>query len=314
MDTRWQRLAALAAVQYGAFCTDDMTLLGISKSMRSHAVRHGLLVKLGPRTLRFAATPPTWEQDLMAALLDGGTGSYVAGRSGAVLHGLDGFRRGPVELLVARHLRDRSIAGNSVSTLRPIPSTDVCRIDGLRTLRAERLILEAPLFGFSKEEIENAIDSAIRLRLVCEARLRRRIEQERSPGVNGTRALVDALVDTGGESALERAFLRLLASARLPRPQLQVRYGEGARTIARVDALFGDDLVVEVAGHRTHATRRQRQIDEQRRTELVLRAKRVITFTYDDVFDRPTWVADRVADALSGIVVRGTTFADGAVL
>ena len=42
------------------------------------------------------------------------------------------------------------------------------RIDGLWVLRAERLILESPRFGFTQAETENAIDSAIRLRLVSE--------------------------------------------------------------------------------------------------------------------------------------------------
>ena len=38
----------------------------------------------------------------------------------------------------------------------------------------------------------------------------------------------------------------------------------GTRIIARVDAYFPGGLVVEVSGHGTHASRRQRQIDAQR--------------------------------------------------
>jgi len=175
----------------------------------------------------------------------------------------------------------------------------VCRIDGIRCLRAERLIIEAPLFDFTCDEMENAIDSAIRLRTVAEDRLRARVERERSLGVNGGRVLVDALVDAGGESKLERAFLRVLRLARLPRPRLQVSHRDGRRLIARVDTMFGPELIIEVEGHATHSSRQQRQADEERRTELTLRGKRVLVFTYNDVIRRPEWTAARVRQALA---------------
>ena len=155
-----------------------------------------------------------------------------------------------------------------------------------------------PLFRFSRAEIENAIDSSIRLRLVSEQRLRTRVIGEHRSAVNGSRALVDALIDSGGESRLERWFLGLCRAAGLPRPVTQKTYREGGRTVARVDAEFPGGLVVEVAGHGTHASRRQRQRDAQRHTELTLRGKRVLTFTYDDVRDRPGWVAGRISAAL----------------
>ncbi|MCU1398758.1 MAG: Protein of unknown function (DUF559)/Domain of unknown function [Acidimicrobiales bacterium] len=84
----------------------------------------------------------------------------------------------------------------------------------------------------------------------------------------------------------------------LPRPELQVSWRAGTRTVARVDAFFPGDLVVELAGHGTHSCRAQLQRDEQRRTELTLRGFRVITFTYNDVRDRPSWVIARLRDAL----------------
>jgi very-short-patch-repair endonuclease len=80
---------------------------------------------------------------------------------------------------------------------------------------------------------------------------------------------------------------------------LQKTYLADGRTIARVDAEFPGGLIVEVAGHGTHATRRQRQRDTERHTELTLRGKRVLTFTYEDVRDRPGWVVDRLRRGLS---------------
>ncbi len=159
-------------------------------------------------------------------------------------------------------------------------------------MTAERRILDSCLFRFTDKEIHNAIDSAIRMRLVDERRLRRRIVDDLDSNVWHRRTLIEALVDTGGESSLERRFLAIVRRAGLPRPSLQRVYRQGSRTLARVDAEFADGLVVEVAGHGTHATRIQRQHDAQRHTELTLRNKRVLTFTYDDVYGRPNWLLD----------------------
>ena len=135
------------------------------------------------------------------------------------------------------------------------------------------------------------------MRLVGEKRLRRRIVEELAVNAWHRTTLIDALVDTGGESSLERRFLALIRTAGLPRPQLRRVYRSGTRTLARVDAEFPGDLIIELAGHGTHATRLQRQHDAQRHTELTLRNKQVITFTYDDVYGRPQWMLRTLTSA-----------------
>lgn len=189
------------------------------------------------------------------ALYDIGPDGALAGRSAAHLHGLDGFAAvDPIELLVQR--RRRNVATSHVvrSTTAAFVPGDLVTVDGLRCLGAERLIVEAPRFGFASSEIERAIDSAIRRRLVDESRLRRRAELWRSRRDPGQRLLRAALSDTGGESHLERRFLTLLRAGGLPRPKLRRTVRSGGRTIARLDALFGDDLVVELEGHATPPT------------------------------------------------------------
>jgi len=50
----------------------------------------------------------------------------------------------------------------------------------------------------------------------------------------------------------------------------------------------------------TRRTRRgERQADEARRTTLTLAGRRVIVFTFDDVFDRGDWVTVRLREALA---------------
>jgi len=234
------------------------------------------------------------------ASVDLGGRGFLAGRSSAGWNELDGFDRDAVEVLVPRPYRSVVVNGFVASTDQALDRSSTVLIDGLRCVTAERLILDAPLFHFSKREIENAIDSAIRLRKVSEQRLRTNVIGRHSRGINGRRALLDALVDTGGESRLERWVLGLLRRAGLPRPALQVVHRDDGRQLARVDMQFGSDLVVEIAGHGTHSSRHQRQADEQRRTELTLRGLCVVTFTYDDVRDRPGWVVGQLRTAIAG--------------
>ena len=68
---------------------------------------------------------------------------------------------------------------------------------------------------------------------------------------------------------------------------------------ARLDASCPGRLVVELEGHCTHSSRRQRQHDEARRTELTLLGHLVLVFTYNDVRDRPDWTLDKLRRALA---------------
>ena len=298
MSPRFAALAALAATQHSAVSLAQVQQLGVSSALCSQWVQVGLLERAGPRSLVIAGSAATWKRALTAATFDLNGVGFVAGRSGARLLGLDGFSGDDVELLVEREFRKRASSGIVRSTSFALTRGDIVHVDGLRVLRAERLILESPRFGFTQAETENAIDSAIRLRLVSEQRLRTTVVAQHTRGVNGGRQLLDALVDTGGESRLERWFLRLVRQAGLPRPMLQKIFRDGTRTVARVDAYFPGGLVVEVAGHGTHSSRRQIQSDTQRHTELTLRGERFITFTYTDVRDRPAWVVARLVEAL----------------
>jgi hypothetical protein len=299
MDHRFREIAALAATQHSIVSTSQLLACQIPPSLRSKWERAGLIDRVGSRSFAMAGSTPSWERAIAAGLADLGGFGAVAGRAGAHLLGLDGFPAVPTEFLLHRDHRGYATDGLVCSTRRALSRADMVTIRGFRCLTAERLILESPQFKFTVAETENAIDSAIRLRLVAEQRLRTRVIDEHCSGLNGSRLLLDALVDTGGESRLERWLLRLVREAGITRPMLQKTYRDGTRVVARVDAYFPGGLVVEVSGHGTHASRRQLQTDAQRRTELTLRGLRVVTFTYEDVRDRPDWVIGQLRHALA---------------
>ena len=212
MDDRFRHIAALAANQHSVVSTEQLRDRGIDSSMRRKWERTGLIEQLGPRSFAIAGSSPTFQRDMAAGLADLAGFGVAAGRAGARLHGLDDFLTAPAEFLLPREHRGYSTNGLVCATARPLTKSDIVRVQGFRCLTAERLLLESPLFGFTKAETENTIDSAIRLRLVAEQRLRTRVVREHSRGINGGRILLDALVDTGGESRLERWFLGLVGA------------------------------------------------------------------------------------------------------
>jgi hypothetical protein len=295
MHELFVRIATIAAANHGVVSTDDLVRAELSVATRTRWQAAGLLVRLGPNAFAVRGAPPTWERRLAATLVTLDGRGFLAGRTGARLHGLDGFDADAVEVLTTRRWKDLVVPARHASTALPLDAGDTVIVDGLRCLTAERLILDSPLFGFTRAETENSIDSAIRLRLVSEQRLRTKVIARHNRGINGGRALLDALVDTGGESRLERWMLRIIREAGLPRPDLQTTYREGTRIVARVDMQFGD-LVVEIAGHGTHSSRGQLQADDQRRTKLIKRGLRGVTFRYEDVRHRPSWVVEQLRD------------------
>lgn len=173
MDTRFATIAALGAANHGVVSSADLRAAGVNRWLRDAWVERGQLWSSGSRSFVVAGAPATWHRNLAVATADLSGRGWLAGRTAARLHGLDGFGQSvEVEVIVPRSKRSVVVDARVGSTSRPIGGGDTIVVDGFRCLTAERLVLDSPLFGFSVAETENAIDSAIRLRKVSEQRLR----------------------------------------------------------------------------------------------------------------------------------------------
>ena len=131
--------------------------------------------------------------------------------------------------------------------------------------------------------------NSIRLRRTSVAHLRREFERVERQGRRGVVLLRELLLDSGGESYLERRFLRLMRTAGYPRPECQVTYRSNGKHIARVDFRLGN-AVIEVTGRLGHSSDRERQKDARRRNGLQALGLVVIEFTTADVIDDPVYV------------------------
>jgi hypothetical protein len=290
-------LAALAATQHGVVSIVQARKLGFTVDAIRHRCDVGIVERAGTHVVRFPGVPRTWRQALTIGLLDLGGSAIVGGRSAAVLLGLDGFQEGPVELVVPRSARRRSTTATVTSSSR-LCAIDRIEIEGFPCASAPLAIVQ--LAGtVSERQLESAVDSALRLGWTSETFLRTRLAALRHRGRKGVVAL-DRVLDGRWPLSARADLPRDDLAAGLPRPACQRIHREGSRFVARTDFSFepAARLIVEVAGHATHATRRQRQRDAQRHSELQLLGFVVLTFTWEDVTERPSWVLSIVRRGL----------------
>lgn len=296
---RLTQIAALSAAYHGVFSDGQWLGCGLTRRQLHLAVERRSIERIGIRTFRFAGHPDTPTQSAAAGLLDLGPEAYIAGDLGARLLGLDGFERAvrPAFVVPSQFRKRRTIG--TVRSTQPIRPIDRIEVDGLAVLSASRLIIEESA-RWSTVQLGNAIDSSCRLGWTSPEFLRRQLAELRGSGKAGVRRIDVLLDDQRTESWLERTMLLLIRRSGLPAPSTQQRISSAGGPIARVDMLWKpSQLVVEVSGHRFHSTRAQVRRDQQRHTELTLLGYRVLTFTYDDVTDRPAWVIESLRRALA---------------
>ncbi len=223
----------------------------------------------------------------------------------AALWGFDGVEPGALDVTVPVGRRPRGVPGTVHRSHRLRPADVDCGGPIPRT-SAERTLVDIAAHVDARA-LEAALDGAERDGVIWRPRLRWYLDGLRTPGRAGRPGLagVERLVAGTdgrplGDTWLEQEAIRILRAAGLPLPRTQVvRQGRGGRR-ARVD-LFRDDagLVVELAGQGTHATRRQRQADDERAARLGLAGWRVVEFTYEDVVERPAYVLEIIAAYLA---------------
>jgi len=160
----------------------------------------------------------------------------------------------------------------------------------------------------SAETVEEAFDGAERDRLVKRGEVERHYRVLRARGRNGVGAMTQILEARVAEkrvprSVLERRMMRLLSRAGLPEPTGSYRVRVSPALVYELDFAYVDvRLALEVDGHGSHATRRNRAADNVRANELGNHGWRLRRFTYEQVMYRPAAVAAIVRAALAGPV------------
>lgn len=293
-------IAERAHRQLGLITSSQIAAIGVSRRQVDGMVAAGLLRRAGRGVVALAATPATARQRLLAATLSVGRGAVASHGAAAWLWSFDGIGPDGIELSIP-HAHSSIVAGGTLHRVRTLDPVDVTALGPQPVTTPARTLIDLASRA-SRDVLEEALDGACRRGQVHVDFLRWRIDALKGPGRVGVSTLlelVDAPLRENAESWLESAFLRLLRVHFLPVPHLQVTMQPGPGGKVRLDGFYDDEeLVVEVSGHATHATRRQRQADAERRARLVGAGLRVVDFTYEDVVERPAYVADTVAGLL----------------
>jgi hypothetical protein len=296
--THIEAITAIAAQQHGALAVKQLRAAGVTRKAQRSMIDTGWLSTAEPTVLVVAGSPNTWHQQVWVGLLALDGRGWVSHEAAARLHGFDRSREDSVEFTVARSARALGCHA-TVHTTHVVGRLDVVTVDGIRCSSATRTIIDLAYSGASTARLEAAIDSAVRLGLSAPLVLERRLAELRGRGRRGARSLDRLLIESGGESVLERRFLALVREAGLPRPRTQVRYRRDGRHVARVDFLFEPyQVVVEVTGRLGHSTPTERGRNAQRRNELTDLGCRCYEYTWAQVTERRAWVIETMRDRL----------------
>lgn len=282
------RLIARATRQH-RLVTERDALRVMGPEAWQHAQDRGHWLEVAPGWFRHAATPLTFEMQVHAGSAWLGHRGALYGATALYWLGVEVDEPDRAEFLVPRGRR--SVRRLVLHTTTRWDETDLIRHGGVRTCTGTRALIDFAAQCRRAAPLQEAIDSAIRLRRSALPRLHSRLAALGGSGRSGTELLREVLLDSGGESSLERRFLRLLRVHGFPRPDCQVVFRAGGVTAARVDFTFpGTRVIVEVSGRLGHTSDRDRQRDARRRNALTQAGSKVLEFTTADVIDAPDYV------------------------
>lgn len=296
----FSRLGEKAKAQFGLLTALQLDTAGYSERMVATRVRDGQFIRRGKGVLQLPGVAPSWEQDLMAAVLVCQPDAAASHRAAAHLWGM---RNVDSELeLSVRFPRDPRIEGVVVHRSRDLEPDDISTVDGIPVTTPERTICDLGL-TFPEHEVARILRQAIADGLVDRRELwamRRRTSKQ---GRNGTGVLERVLsaIPRGAEqteSGLEVLFLSLCDRSSLPTPVLQLPVRVQGRNFRLDFAWPGRRVFVEVDGAKFHSTPRQIADDGKRQNLLVLAGWTPLRFTYADLTEQPGHCVRAVRNAL----------------
>jgi very-short-patch-repair endonuclease len=242
---------------------------GLTRAAVSRRVGAGRWERLLPRVYRFGGAPATGRQGMMAATLWAGHGALLSYRAAGVLHRFEGVFADGLEVSASRRLRSGPVL---VHFAPPFTALDRAVVDAIPVTSPTRTLID--LAGvLDLDDLELALEDALRRGLTTRARLGYRLRELEGRGRGGCGALRRLLEERQGRrhsgSAQEARLRRLLIRAGLPRPIAQHEIRIRGRLIARVDLAYPDfRIAIEYDSDRWHSGRRRRESDLERRNRI----------------------------------------------
>ena len=300
-------LRTTASTQHGALSRSQLAAEGVTTREVSRWVRRGWLIAFGTNVFRVAGSPVNDDLRIRAALLDVGRGAMVSHTTAADLHWFGaGLPSGePIHITIPRgqHLVRPNVR---IHEARDLVAQDTVKVRGVPVTSGARTLIDLARCA-SRDQLVRHVDAACAKGRTTPRAIHARVEALRRPGREGLHRLVDVLSDRpegGIASVLEREFFDVVKASALPLPQTQVVFAADGVTIARVDALFPNGLIVELMSKTWHTSPSAVKADSIRRRRLRLAGHHVIEFWADEVFSNPDFV---VAELRRHLALPGLT-------
>lgn len=254
--------------------------------------RKGQWIPLDTAVFGHAAAPPTWHRSVMAAVL-AEPWAVASHRSGAAIHGLEGFRPGRPEITV----RPGANARGKLAVVHRGVDVPATRIDGIPVVTLEQVFIDLAQI-VSQRRLDHALaDAADRSRRLLPA-LRDRYCELAPRGGRDLRRLKAALErhgagDLPSPSELERHLAGVLTCPEIPPIDWQAPFPGRVPGAQRVDGLIRPwQLVVEGDGRAWHTRIADFERDRQRDAEAAAAGLLTLRFTWFQLTARPDWVRD----------------------
>lgn len=293
--------AELGKRSFGVFTREAALGAGVSRNQLSYLVRHGELRRLRPGVLAVSAMPSVWEQWVIAAQRWLGPTWVASGRSAARIWGLDGCESSYIEL-TGTSKRPTDAPGLILHRTQFLPHGHRTSRNGIPLTSPARTLLDLGR-DLSCDELELALESAIRSRLVTVPYLLRQLDMSRGHLRSGLRLLDRLLKDRGDleptDSALETKLFAVLRRGDVPLPQRQIPVYEDGRFLGRPDFIYPNHrVVIEAQSYRHHFDPAAIDRDIARRERFEAAGYQVVEVTYRQLTRYPDDVCRRVKDAL----------------
>jgi hypothetical protein len=280
-------VATIADRQHGRISHAQLLDAGVDRSRIKRWVADGRLVRVHVAVYALGHRAPSMYADYMAAVLACGPGAALSHRPAAFLAQLlRGAPPPPPEVTVPTpaHRRRPGIVIHRVRSLHP---HDVVEVAGIRVTSVPRTLLDlAPLND--PESLTRACHEAWVHHRTTPAHVDACIA--RNPHKKGAAKLRRAQRADVTLSDLERQFLALLTTHRLPRPRTNIDHNGD-----KVDCHWPDaGLTIELHSYRFHGSRQAFEQDLARR-----RRSGHVAYSYGDVFERAAQTASEVRARLA---------------
>jgi hypothetical protein len=282
-------VAWTAARQHGVISHRQLVAADLSQTEINNRVAAGWLHRVHRGVFAVGHPGLTARGRWTAAVLRGGEGAALSHRSASALWGV--WRDGDVPSVTVPGTKRRGTAALELHSGR-LRGDEVVLFDGIRVTSVGRTLLDLaevlPL-----EQLVRTIDNATNSRRIGRNTMPSVIHG--APGRRGVRPLTEALLITRPQdvltrSELERRALKLIASACLPQPEVNVRLHG-----LEVDLLWRDHrLVVELDGREHHDTDTAFDRDTRRSGDLMAHGWWVGHLTWRQVVNDPSWVTSRL--------------------